>query len=111
LATSVEDLDLPATTGLGGRPEQVRTAAELLLAAERRSSTPAVAFEGQGRVRCGSWPSAPGSGGHTLMARGAFPDSHALVPGYARDARQLHGGYRDAALDLLIALGSRFDDR
>ncbi len=47
----------------------------------------------------------------TLMARGAFPDSHALcfeMPG-------MHGNYTAVTAlqksDLLIALGSRFDDR
>ncbi len=32
----------------------------------------------------------------TLMARGAFPDSHELVPRHARHARQLHRGHLDA---------------
>lgn len=47
----------------------------------------------------------------TLMARGAFPDSHELCLGMPG----MHGGYAAVTAmqkaDLLIALGSRFDDR
>src|SRR3954454_17242374 len=47
----------------------------------------------------------------TLMARGAFPDSHPLCLGMPG----MHGNYTDVTAmqqsDLLIALGSRFDDR
>ena len=34
----------------------------------------------------------------TLMARGAFPDDHELLPRHAGHARQLHRGHRDAAV-------------
>jgi acetolactate synthase-1/2/3 large subunit len=47
----------------------------------------------------------------TLMARGAFPDSHELALGMPG----MHGNYTAVSsmqqADLLIALGSRFDDR
>src|SRR5439155_10954441 len=47
----------------------------------------------------------------TLMARGAFPDSHPLALGMPG----MHGNYTAVTsmqkCDLLIALGSRFDDR
>jgi acetolactate synthase-1/2/3 large subunit len=47
----------------------------------------------------------------TLMARGAFPDSHRLALGMPG----MHGNYTAVTAmqqaDLLIALGSRFDDR
>ncbi len=47
----------------------------------------------------------------TLMARGAFPDDHELALGMPG----MHGGYPAVAAmqqaDLLVALGSRFDDR
>ncbi len=47
----------------------------------------------------------------TLMARGAFPDSHALCLGMPG----MHGNYTAVTAmqrsDCLIALGSRFDDR
>jgi acetolactate synthase I/II/III large subunit len=47
----------------------------------------------------------------TLMARGAFPDSHPLALGMPG----MHGMYPAVAAlqdaDLLVALGSRFDDR
>jgi acetolactate synthase-1/2/3 large subunit len=47
----------------------------------------------------------------TLMARGAFPDSHPLALGMPG----MHGSYAAVTAmqraDLLVALGSRFDDR
>src|SRR5439155_18034615 len=47
----------------------------------------------------------------TLMARGAFPDRHELCLGMPG----MHGNYTAVTAmqkaDLLIALGSRFDDR
>jgi acetolactate synthase-1/2/3 large subunit len=47
----------------------------------------------------------------TLMARGAFPDSHELCFGMPG----MHGGYTGVTAmqraDLLVALGARFDDR
>ena len=47
----------------------------------------------------------------TLMARGAFPDSHELCLGMPG----MHGNYTAVTAmqqaDLLVALGSRFDDR
>jgi acetolactate synthase-1/2/3 large subunit len=47
----------------------------------------------------------------TLMARGAFPDTHALALGMPG----MHGCYTAVAAlqeaDLLVALGARFDDR
>ena len=47
----------------------------------------------------------------TLMARGAFPDDHELCLGMPG----MHGNYTAITAmqqsDLLIALGSRFDDR
>src|SRR5205085_8023000 len=47
----------------------------------------------------------------TLMARGAFPDDHPLCLGMPG----MHGNYTAVTSmqrsDLLIALGSRFDDR
>ncbi|MBV8235945.1 MAG: acetolactate synthase large subunit, partial [Acidimicrobiia bacterium] len=47
----------------------------------------------------------------TLMARGAFPDSHPLALGMPG----MHGNYTAVTsmqkCDLLVALGSRFDDR
>ena len=47
----------------------------------------------------------------TLMARGAFPDEHRLCLGMPG----MHGNYTAIMSmqesDLLIALGSRFDDR
>jgi acetolactate synthase I/II/III large subunit len=47
----------------------------------------------------------------TLMARGAFPDTHELALGMPG----MHGGYTAVTAmqkaDLLVALGARFDDR
>ena len=81
--------------------------------ASGRSSTPAAASSRPGRPRrCGSWPSScdiPVV--TTLMARGAFPDDHPLCLGMPG----MHGNYTAVTAmqksDLLIALGSRFDDR
>ena len=92
----------------------IRQAAELILAgASARSSTPAAASSRPGPPRrCGSWPSCCDI--HvvtTLMARGAFPDDHPLCLGMPG----MHGNYTAVTAmqesDLLIALGSRFDDR
>ena len=97
-----------------GPPPQDPEAAELILAAPSgRSSTPAAASSRPGPPRrCGSWPSCTDI--HvvtTLMARGAFPDDHPLCLGMPG----MHGNYTAVTAmqqsDLLIALGSRFDDR
>jgi acetolactate synthase-1/2/3 large subunit len=112
--TSVEDLDLPGYHPVSvGDPEQVRTAAELLLAAERP-----VIYAGGGILKARAADAlrelAERTGipvVTTLMARGAFPDSHALCLGMPG----MHGNYTAVTAmqrsDLLIALGSRFDDR
>jgi acetolactate synthase-1/2/3 large subunit len=93
--------------------ELVRKAAELILASERP-----VIYAGGGILK------ARAAGPlrelaelcdihvvTTLMARGAFPDSHALALGMPG----MHGNYTAVTSmqrsDLLIALGSRFDDR
>ena len=100
----------PVTTG---DPAMIRRAAELILAAERP-----VIYAGGGILkaraadallalaeRCGL-PVVT-----TLMARGAFPDDHPLCLGMPG----MHGNYTAVTAmqesDLLIALGSRFDDR
>jgi acetolactate synthase-1/2/3 large subunit len=108
------DLDLPGYHPVTrGDPELVREAAEMLLAAERP-----VIYAGGGILK------ARASEGlrelsertgipvvTTLMARGCFPDSHPLCLGMPG----MHGNYTAVTAmqrsDLLIALGSRFDDR
>ena len=95
----------PAQDPGGGRADPRRRAA--------RSSTPAAASSRPGPPRrCASWPSCTDI--HvvtTLMARGAFPDDHPLCLGMPG----MHGNYTAVTsmqkADLLIALGSRFDDR
>ena len=89
----------------GGRADQRRRTA--------RSSTPAAASSRPGPPR----PSKELAElcdipvVTTLMARGAFPDSHPLCLGMPG----MHGNYTAVTAmqksDLLIALGSRFDDR
>src|SRR5262249_40921219 len=94
-------------------PERLREAARLL----RQAGRP-VRYVGGGVIK---------SGGHaellalaelarapvttTLMARGAFPDTHPLALGMPG----MHGTYPAVAAlqeaDLLVALGARFDDR
>jgi acetolactate synthase-1/2/3 large subunit len=111
---SIEELDLP-----GYRPEvaidhdAVALAAELIAQSERpvlyvgggtlksRASAELLAFAERTKIPVVT----------TLMARGAFPDSHDQhlgMPG-------MHGMYSAVTAiqksDLLIALGARFDDR
>ena len=109
-----DSIDLP-----GYRPESapdlkaIAAAVELIRAAERP-----VLYVGGGMVKSDAAPALLELVAltgipvvTTLMARGAFPDSHALhlgMPG-------MHGSYTAVTAmqraDLLVALGSRFDDR
>jgi acetolactate synthase-1/2/3 large subunit len=93
--------------------ELIRKAAELMLAAERP-----VIYAGGGILKARAADAlrelAEMTDIHvvtTLMARGAFPDSHELCLGMPG----MHGNYTAVQSfqesDLLIALGSRFDDR
>jgi acetolactate synthase I/II/III large subunit len=109
-----ETVDLPGyqpitTVDLPG----VRRAAELILASERP-----VIYAGGGILKARAAEAlkelAELCDIHvvtTLMARGAFPDSHRLALGMPG----MHGNYTAVTSmqrsDLLIALGSRFDDR
>ena len=109
-----DDVDLPGyqpTTD--GHPRQIKKAAELIRNAERP-----VLYAGGGILKAraaeGLLRLAELTGIHvvtTLMARGAFPDSHPLCLGMPG----MHGNYTAVTAmqqsDLLIALGSRFDDR
>jgi len=109
-----ESVNLP-----GYRPERViepaaiRKAAELILAAKKP-----VIYAGGGILKARAAEAlrqlAELCDIHvvtTLMARGAFPDSHELALGMPG----MHGNYTAVTSmqesDLLIALGSRFDDR
>ncbi|MBW3593256.1 MAG: biosynthetic-type acetolactate synthase large subunit, partial [Actinobacteria bacterium] len=94
-------------------PRQVHEAARAILAAERP-----VLYVGGGAINaeaCGELRELAEAGGipvvTTLMAKGAFPDSHVLAYG----PPGMHGSkWANWALneaDLLIAVGSRFDDR
>jgi len=109
-----ETVDLPGYHPVThGDPALVRRAAELILGAERP-----VIYAGGGILK------ARAAGAlrelaelcelhvvTTLMARGAFPDDHPLALGMPG----MHGNYTAVTAmqqsDLLIALGSRFDDR
>ena len=100
----------PTTTG---HPKKIKEAVELMLAAERP-----VIYAGGGILKGRAaeallelaelfeFPVVT-----TLMARGAFPDDHELCLGMPG----MHGNYTAIMSmqesDLLIALGSRFDDR
>lgn len=109
-----ETVDLPGykpTTR--GHPKKIREAAELILRSERP-----VIYAGGGILKARAAEAlrelAELTGIHvvtTLMARGAFPDDHPLALGMPG----MHGTYTAIASmqesDLLIALGSRFDDR
>ena len=96
-----------------GHPRQVKAAIELLLSAERP-----VLYVGGGVIKADAHAellrfaeriNAPVV--TTLMARGAFPDSHPLALGMPG----MHGTYTAITAmqrsDLLVALGARFDDR
>ncbi|MGH9117852.1 MAG: acetolactate synthase large subunit [Acidimicrobiales bacterium] len=96
-----------------GHPRQIREAAELILAAHRP-----VIYAGGGILkaraadalrRLAELTRTPVV--TTLMARGAFPDDHPMALGMPG----MHGTYTAVTAmqrsDLLIALGSRFDDR
>ncbi len=108
------DLDLPGYRPVTeGDPASVRRAAELVLDAERP-----VIYAGGGilkaRAAAGLRELAERTGipvVTTLMARGCFPDSHPLCLGMPG----MHGNYTAVTsmqkADLLVALGSRFDDR
>jgi acetolactate synthase I/II/III large subunit len=108
------DLDLPGYHPMTiGDPAHIRQAAELLLTAERP-----VIYAGGGILKARAADSlrelAERTGipvVTTLMARGSFPDSHPLCLGMPG----MHGNYTAVMAmqraDLLIALGSRFDDR
>jgi acetolactate synthase-1/2/3 large subunit len=96
-----------------GHPKMVRQAAELILQARRP-----VIYAGGGILKARAAEAlrelAELCDIHvvtTLMARGAFPDDHPLCLGMPG----MHGNYTAVTAmqqsDLLIALGSRFDDR
>ncbi|MGH9229031.1 MAG: biosynthetic-type acetolactate synthase large subunit [Acidimicrobiales bacterium] len=96
-----------------GHPRMIRQAAELILQARRP-----VIYAGGGILKARAAEAlrelAELCETHvvtTLMARGAFPDDHPLCLGMPG----MHGNYTAVTSmqqsDLLIALGSRFDDR
>src|SRR5689334_16728576 len=96
-----------------GHPRMIREAAKLILASEQP-----VIYAGGGILKARAAEAlrelAELTDIHvvtTLMARGAFPDSHPLCLGMPG----MHGNYTAVTSmqrsDLLIALGSRFDDR
>jgi acetolactate synthase-1/2/3 large subunit len=96
-----------------GHPRMVKEAARLILESERP-----VIYAGGGILKARAADAlrelAELTGVHvvtTLMARGAFPDDHDLCLGMPG----MHGNYTAITAmqrsDLLIALGSRFDDR
>jgi acetolactate synthase I/II/III large subunit len=109
-----DDLDLPGYHPVvEGDPELVLEAARMLLEAERP-----VLYAGGGILKSRAAEVlrelAERTGipvVTTLMARGCFPDSHPLCLGMPG----MHGNYTAVTsmqrADLLVALGSRFDDR
>jgi acetolactate synthase I/II/III large subunit len=109
-----ESVDLPGYQPVThGDPAAIRAAADLILQSRRP-----VLYVGGGILKARAAEAllelAELTGIHvvtTLMARGAFPDSHRLALGMPG----MHGTYTAITsmqeADLLIALGSRFDDR
>src|SRR3984957_1038491 len=112
--SSVDELDLPGyRVQKEGDPALVRDAVDLMLSAQRP-----VLYVGGGILKSHASEAlrllAERTGipvVTTLMGRGAFPDSHPLCLGMPG----MHGNYTAVTAmqksDLLIALGSRFDDR
>jgi acetolactate synthase-1/2/3 large subunit len=109
-----ETVDLPGyKPNLKGHPKQIKDAAKLISEAKRP-----VIYAGGGILKARAAEAlrdlAETTGipvVTTLMARGAFPDSHELALGMPG----MHGNYTAITAmqrsDLLIALGARFDDR
>jgi acetolactate synthase-1/2/3 large subunit len=96
-----------------GHPKQIKAAIDMIEAAERP-----VLYVGGGVIRAGASvellqfaEAANVPVVTTLMARGAFPDNHRLALGMPG----MHGTYAATTAiqksDVLVALGSRFDDR
>jgi acetolactate synthase I/II/III large subunit len=111
---SVDELDLPGyRPARTADPEDVRRAAALLAAAERP-----VIYAGGGILKARATEALRALAERTgfpvvttLMARGAFPDSHPQCLGMPG----MHGNYTAVTAmqraDLLVTLGARFDDR
>ncbi|MBW3575056.1 MAG: acetolactate synthase large subunit [Actinobacteria bacterium] len=109
-----ESVDLPGYKPTSkGHPRMIREAARHILESRRP-----VIYAGGGILKARAAEAlkelAELTGIHvvtTLMARGAFPDDHPLCLGMPG----MHGNYTAVTAmqraDLLIALGSRFDDR
>jgi acetolactate synthase-1/2/3 large subunit len=109
-----DELDLPGyNPTTKGHPKMIRQAAELISASHRP-----VIYAGGGILKARAAEALKELAElceipvvTTLMARGAFPDSHPLCLGMPG----MHGNYTAVTAmqrsDLLIALGSRFDDR
>jgi len=109
-----DSVDLPGyKPTVKGHPRMIREAAKLIAEAKRP-----VIYAGGGILKAraaGALRELAELTGisvvTTLMARGAFPDSHPLCLGMPG----MHGNYTAITSmqqsDLLIALGSRFDDR
>ncbi len=98
---------------LEGHPRQVKAAIDLILASERP-----VLYVGGGVIKAEAHEELRKLAETlelpvvtTLMARGAFPDSHPLALGMPG----MHGTYTAITAmqraDLLVAVGARFDDR
>jgi len=112
--TTASDLDLPGYHPMTeGDPVLVGQAADLIRSARRP-----VIYAGGGILKARAADALRALAERTglpvvttLMARGAFPDSHPLCLGMPG----MHGNYTAVTAmqrsDLLIALGSRFDDR
>jgi acetolactate synthase-1/2/3 large subunit len=109
-----ERVDLPGyKPTVKGHPKQIKDAARLIQAATRP-----VIYAGGGILKANASPELRELAElanlpvvTTLMARGAMPDAHPLCLGMPG----MHGNYTAVTSmqksDLLIALGSRFDDR
>jgi acetolactate synthase I/II/III large subunit len=109
-----EEVDLPGwKPPRRGHPRQIAAAAEAVVAAERpilyvgggvvnaNASEALLALAQAGRIPAVT----------TLMAKGAFPESHELFAGHPGMHGQKWANWALNKADVIVAAGSRFDDR
>ncbi|HEY6055804.1 MAG TPA: biosynthetic-type acetolactate synthase large subunit [Gaiellaceae bacterium] len=109
-----DDVDLPGwRPPKRGHPKQIRTAAERIAAAEKP-----VLYVGGGVLNANATVEllSLAEAGRlpvvtTLMAKGAFPESHELHFGWPGMHGPKWSNWATNKCDLLVAVGARFDDR
>jgi len=117
---TVREFEFPESIGLRsykptymGHPHQIQKAADLIAAAERP-----ILYIGGGIIAAGAYEELRELARRcqipvtwTLMAKGAFPEDHELALGMLGMHGTAYANYAVHHCDLLIAVGTRFDDR